>query len=407
MLAISIRIVIACVAWCLWLGFSSWPACAEPIVSNKSPDIKQTKKQTRQQLEILRKKIGLLNRQLTLHRQQHSVELYQLNLSEKRLAGLVRKLAINAKQQRRTQGKLVKLRRQRAAARKIFKQQLNSLGEEARLAFLQGHQSYLKILLANSSRAVNRRGFVYHRYIQRYRRKQILAIKQQLKKLLAMKKAISQRTQLLRKLRASFQQQQQQIEINRSKRKLLLSQLAAQLQDESHRLQAWQKSHLELGAVLKVIRTTLSNFPVTKVIFKTFPRLKGNIPWPVKGKLQSYFGQNEKRGSLHSRGVFIRTPVGSQVSAISYGRVAYADWLRGFGLIIVINHGDKYLSLYGHNQTLYKRVGDWVKAGEIIAATGDSGGLGHSGLYFEIRLRGIPLNPVKWCRKDGKTFVKY
>ena len=86
--------------------------------------------------------------------------------------------------------------------------------------------------------------------------------------------------------------------------------------------------------------------------------------------------------------------------AISHGRVAYADWLRGYGLLLIIDHGDGYMSLYGHNQVLYKETGEWVEAGDLIASVGNSGGQAHTGLYFEIRHNGKPTNPTQWCRRS-------
>jgi septal ring factor EnvC (AmiA/AmiB activator) len=97
--------------------------------------------------------------------------------------------------------------------------------------------------------------------------------------------------------------------------------------------------------------------------------------------------------------VLISAAEGQQVRTVSQGRVAFAEWLRGYGLLIIIDHGNGYMSLYGYNQTLYKSVGDWVKAGDIIAAVGSSGGQDQSGLYFEIRHNGKPVNPSQWCRR--------
>jgi len=359
-------------------------------------------KKAQQQLTLLRKKINAVSQTLRAHRQQHSAELYQLNLSEKRLALLTRQLKINTRQQQREHAAVKTLKRKRTASRLFLNRQLSYLGEEARLAFLQGSMSTLKILLSKHSLAVTQRGFVYHRYIQRYRQQRIALINKQLARLKQLELAIDSRQQRLRNLRQSFQQQQLKIVTQYRERRLLLKQLALQMSNATLRLQANEKSRLELATILKVIKTSLGNLPVTNIVFKTFQSSKGSMRWPVSGVIVSRFGQKGNGSSLHHRGVFIRAAVGSQVSSISYGRVVYADWLRGYGLIAVIDHGDNFLSLYGHNQTLYKRVGDWVKAGEVIAATGDSGGLGHSGLYFEIRRQGIPLNPAKWCLKSVK-----
>jgi septal ring factor EnvC (AmiA/AmiB activator) len=119
---------------------------------------------------------------------------------------------------------------------------------------------------------------------------------------------------------------------------------------------------------------------------------------PVQGRLIARFGSPKEIGDLRWRGIFLATPEGQEVKAVTRGRVAYADWLRGFGLLVVLDHGGGLMTLYGHNQSLYKGVGDRVEAGEAIAASGNTGGPAQPGLYFEIREYGEPRNPLDWCR---------
>ncbi len=363
----------------------------------------EERKKAQQQLKVLRAKIKRVNQGLIANRKQYGTELYQLNLSEKQLAELTRKLKNNLFQQRQERRQLLILNHKRNASNIMLSRQLASLSEEARLAFLQGRMSYLKILLSNHSTALTQRGLIYHRYIQKYRQQQVADINRRLLQLKKLEIAIYKRRESLQNLRLGYIQQQKKIALRDIARRFLLKRLAEKMKNKALRLRAHEKSRLELAAILKVIKTTPENLPVTKVVFKKFGDLKGSMNWPVRGNIASRFGKKHNNGTLHTRGVFIKAPIGAQVAAISYGQVVYADWLRGYGLIVAIDHGDDYLTLYGHNQTLYKQVGDWVKAGEIIAATGDSGGLGYSGLYFEIRKRGIPLNPVKWCRKLAKN----
>ena len=128
---------------------------------------------------------------------------------------------------------------------------------------------------------------------------------------------------------------------------------------------------------------------------------KGRLAWPIAGaRLSSRFRGGGDQG-LHDDGVLIEAEEGSEVRAVYYGRVVYADWLRGFGLLLVIDHGDGYMTLYGHNQTLLKEVGEWIATGEVIALTGTSGGSGSRGLYFALRYQGKPLDPERWCRGRG------
>jgi septal ring factor EnvC (AmiA/AmiB activator) len=122
------------------------------------------------------------------------------------------------------------------------------------------------------------------------------------------------------------------------------------------------------------------------------------MSWPAKGYLKNLFGSVKAEGVTWD-GVFITAEEGSEIKSIHHGKVAYADWLRGYGLLIIVDHGEGYMSLYGHNQSLFKEAGDQVQAGEPIALVGNSGGQNKPGLYFSIRKKGKPTNPTKWCVK--------
>jgi septal ring factor EnvC (AmiA/AmiB activator) len=136
--------------------------------------------------------------------------------------------------------------------------------------------------------------------------------------------------------------------------------------------------------------------------------LKGDLSWPVQGRLSTRFGTQRASGGLTWDGVVISAGEGSEVRSLYYGRVAFADWLRGFGLLIILDHGDGYMSLYGFNQALLKETGEWVERGETIALVGDSGGRNFPSLYFGIRHRGRPLDPRQWCRRlEGANTVSW
>jgi septal ring factor EnvC (AmiA/AmiB activator) len=136
--------------------------------------------------------------------------------------------------------------------------------------------------------------------------------------------------------------------------------------------------------------------PVTE---EPFASRKGELAWPAKGRIGARFGSARGVGRLYWDGVLIEAPEGGEVRSVHYGRVAFADWLRGFGLLLIIDHGDGYMTLYGYNQSLFKETGEWVEAGEVIAQVGRSGGRSTSGVYFGIRHNGEPIDPKKWCKK--------
>jgi len=129
-----------------------------------------------------------------------------------------------------------------------------------------------------------------------------------------------------------------------------------------------------------------------------FRKYKGKLPLPARGKIVARYGAPKNIGDLRWRGLFLAGREGQDVRSIFRGRVAFADWLRGFGLLLILDHGDGYMTLYGHNQSLYKEVGDWVEAGQVIAGMGNTGDITQPGLYFEVRHNGKPRDPLLWCR---------
>ena len=146
----------------------------------------------------------------------------------------------------------------------------------------------------------------------------------------------------------------------------------------------------------------MADIPIAPGDNKPFKQQKGLLPWPVQGPFIARYGQSRNRGDLKWNGILIGSTYGTPVQAVSHGRIAFSDWLQGYGFITIVDHGDGYMSLYGHNESLFKQAGDWVAAGEIIATTGDSGGQPKPGLYFEIRSRGKPVDPYLWCSHKAR-----
>jgi septal ring factor EnvC (AmiA/AmiB activator) len=141
----------------------------------------------------------------------------------------------------------------------------------------------------------------------------------------------------------------------------------------------------------------MAGFPVDTD--EPFASVKGKLAWPVQGRIAGAYGQPRGAGPVKWSGVLLEAAAGTQVRAVYHGRVAFADWLSGLGLLVIVDHGSGYMSLYGHNEALLKEAGDWVDPGEPIAQVGDTGGQARAGLYFEIRLNGEPIDPNPWIAK--------
>jgi septal ring factor EnvC (AmiA/AmiB activator) len=196
-----------------------------------------------------------------------------------------------------------------------------------------------------------------------------------------------QRSVLLRQLLRDFSSRQHQLaDLKESENKL--KGLIISLQDEKNALTA---------APVEQIKETAKPAPDTPQIDSDFSSLKGNLPWPVNGTVHK-FGSAQAEGLWD--GVLINASEGIEVKAVAKGKVAYADPLQGYGSLIIIDHGQGYMTVHGFNQSLYKKIGDWVEAGDVIASVGKSGGRKQSGLYFAIRKQGMPIDPLEWCTKQ-------
>jgi septal ring factor EnvC (AmiA/AmiB activator) len=175
----------------------------------------------------------------------------------------------------------------------------------------------------------------------------------------------------------------------------LLASLNAQFKEKDSKLKRLLEDEQRLAALVQQLQSELILEPIAK---RPFAELRGKLNWPVSGPMTVKFGSKRNIGQLKWQGVVIASQAGTEVRAVSHGRVAFADWFRGFGLLLILDHGNGYMSLYGHNDSLFKEHGDWVEANEVIARVGRGSGQLGSGLYFEIRHNGKPINPTRWCK---------
>jgi murein hydrolase activator len=157
-----------------------------------------------------------------------------------------------------------------------------------------------------------------------------------------------------------------------------------------------EEDEAELQRLISRLEDALADVPPTLREGRPFAELRGQLAWPVNGRVRQGFGDARAGGRMRWRGMLIEAGEGTDVRAISHGRVAYSGWLQHYGLVLVLDHGDGWLSLYGHNRSVYPQVGEWVNPGDVVASVGDSGGRDRSGLYFEIRRGGDPVDPAAW-----------
>ncbi len=270
-----------------------------------------------------------------------------------------------------------------------------ALAGQLRAAYLIGRQEPLKLLLNQEDPALAGRMFAYYSYFGRARAGQIKLIEDDLQRLAELDGELAAEDQQLAQLEKQQRAQLHELEHARTQRSHVLASLEAQSHTRAQSLERLRSQQSGLEKLLRELRTAMERFPLEGN--DAFARLRGKLAWPVSGRLVARFGDT-RAGGVHWDGVLVATERGAPVKAVCQGRVIYADWLPGLGLLTIVDHGDGYLSLYGHNERLYKAAGEPVAAGEALAAAGDSGGSSRPELYFEIRKGGKPVDPRPWFR---------
>jgi septal ring factor EnvC (AmiA/AmiB activator) len=295
------------------------------------------------------------------------------------------------------QAELDKLDQQRVALETALKSQRDALAALLRSAYALGRNEELKLLLQQNDVAAISRVLAYNRYFQRARIGRIDQLSIDLQQLANVQAAIRQKTGELASTRDARAAEGDRLETERTERAALLDQLDVALKEQGARAAALGKDEKSLSVLLEKLRDVFADIPKQLSGAEPFASMRGRLAWPLSGKIVTAFGAADESGR-RSSGLLLTAKNGTAVHAVSHGRIVFADWLRGYGLMIIVDHGDGYLSLYGCNETLLKDVGDWVNAGETIATSGSSGGQKTAGLYFELRTKGQPVDPKAWLR---------
>lgn len=296
-----------------------------------------------------------------------------------------------------------------------YQNEIDKLGKELsgqiRAAYAMGQKEKLKLLLNQQDPALSSRMMVYFNYINKGRLKKLADLEAAVQRLDQLDKQKQAETELLESDLERKKSEQIALDEARKQRNGLLAQISNDFSSSEQQLSQLRESQNRLGSLMaslpiteeelaadagqaKELSTTVEPTLGLKGDFSTF---KGQLPWPVKGRLAQKFGSPRSEGVWD--GVLIDASEGMEIKAVTRGKVVYADWLRGYGLLTIIDHGQGYMTLYAFNQSHYKRMGDPVETGDVIASVGQSGGRSQAGLYFGIRKKGVPVDPLEWCRR--------
>ena len=418
-----------------------------------SPAFADERAQTQQQLDATRQDIAELKKTLGKLQEEKAGVQKDLKSTETDIGNLEKQVEALQQELKKTEGELERLDTEKKKLQSARVEQQRLIAIQARSAYQNnGREEYLKLLLNQQNPEKFARTLSYYDYLSKARLEQLNAFNQTLRQLAGVEQDIARQQQQLLAQRSDLDSRREALDAERSKRQQVLAKLNSDVKDRDKKLQARQQDQADLAKVLKTIEETLArqareaeqarqkallaqqeaekrrqqealaarannDTPSAEPPKKArttlgplvssdganyggaFSAARGKLPWPVNGRLLARFG--DARGSdarAKWDGVMIGASPGTQVRAVHGGRVVFADWLRGAGLLVILDHGNGYLSLYGHNQSLLKSAGDIVKAGDAISTVGDSGGQDSAGLYFAIRQQGRPTDPSQWCR---------
>jgi septal ring factor EnvC (AmiA/AmiB activator) len=355
------------------------------------------------ELKTLQAKISNLQETISEKQDNKSAFVRQLKKIEHSISHISRKISASKNKIVDTESELRQLRKLKKKSRNELSQQNSTLAQQVYLAYTLGQQEKIKLLFSQQDAGDLQRNLIYYQYFSNARVELIKRVQQDIDTMLKIEADINIIKQVLESSHKRLEEQEKDLKKGVLERKTIIASLDQQLKTQGGALNKLQVDAKALESLISSIEEILVESPEPRFDDRPFAKMLGQLAWPVKGKVNRVFGRQKQWSELRWQGVLIEAPVGSHVRAISGGRIAFSDWLRGLGNIIIIDHGNSYLSLYGHNESLFMSAGEWVEAGDIISSVGSSGGQNKSSLYFEIRSKGRPQNPTKWC-KNGKQF---
>ncbi len=352
---------------------------------------------SKQQLKELNQKIGSLKKSISSQQGERSNAAKALQNIEKDIGTIAAKLHHTKQKAEQQQRKLNELENRQRQLRNQQQSQKTLIAEHVRNAYALGKESQLKMLLNQENPEKLSRTLTYFDYFNRARSAELSKYRDTLKNLESIKPAISAEAAALALSRRELEQQQATLLEQKNRRAKALAGLDSEISSKTSALSTLDKQRKDLETILQAVEREVTNIAMP-ANYKPFKDLRGKMPWPINGKPLNRYGASRQGSSVTWQGIQLSGNEGDAVKAIHNGRVVFADWLRGAGLLIIVDHGGDYLSLYAHNQSLLRSEGDWVRGGEGIATVGNSGGQRQAGLYFEIRYKGRPTDPRNWCK---------
>lgn len=386
-----VMIFIRTMIFCLLLNTPMVYANTKQLLNQHQQHLKQVKSQI---IHLQKNIVQDKNKKENLQKQLRDTEL-SINASQKKLTALNKTMTSQ-------QHKISTLEKEQQEKQQQLQEQRQLLKKQLLDTYILGRESYIKAMLNEEDPNTTQRMMTYYQYFNERRLRNIHDMDQLIEHINQGKRALLKENSQLQSLLEHRQKTQDNLNQEKFKREQLFQAISHRLHSRQSRLQNLKKDETTLAQLITKLHREEQTLHKTN-----FHQRRGHLDWPTKGQVVAHFGSSIEHSELLWNGVLIQAPESQPVYAIATGTVVFADWLTGFGLLLIIDHGQDYLTLYGRNHALYKKVGETVQQGDRIADVGKSGGFAKSGLYFEIRKHGHPLNPEKWCHKgDIKRITK-
>lgn len=355
-------------------------------------------KQTKAELDQLNKELSGLQKLLTQFKKQRSNVENSLQKTELHISELEKKIYRTSANLAKKSTELKGYQQEQQALQQKKNQQQEKIAEQIRTAYQLGQSSKLVLLLNQEEPEKLSRALTYLDYFNMARTKQIALYTQLIDEINSLSEKIISTTEQLNNSKKQLEANKQSLIASQQARKKQLQNIDSNIKNKDREAEQLKKQRAELEKVLQAINVAINNIKIPKQ-YQDFKNLRGKLPAPIAAARASnrFKGLRDASG-LRWQGLNLPARKGTEVRSIHNGRVVFADWLRGMGLLVIVDHGNNYLSLYGHNNTILVNAGDWVQSGEKISTVGNSGGRKQYALYFELRHKGKPINPYKWCK---------
>jgi len=366
---------------------------AGPLIARADMD----REEAESRLQRVQVEIKQLRNHLEQSRTNHKSEQTRLRKLDLRIQEVNLEYRELGRQRQSHMTELAALEGQRDEYLSSLEQRHDQLAEQIRASYRLGRQSRLQLVLNQDSPAQLGRLLAYYDYINRAQADRISGLREALKTLDSMQQSIDAELLRLEVVQKEQSSVLEQLDQQREDRQVLLAELASQISGEELQLEELQRNQQDLETLISRLVDVLADIPADLGQHLGVASRMGRLPMPVEGPVKHAFGQS-RAGGLRWQGWLIGVAAGEDVIAVAYGRVAFADWLRGYGLLLIIDHGEGFMSLYGHNESLLHEAGDWVEPGEVISVVG-TGASNNQGLYFELRKDGKAIDPAVWLAR--------